>query len=466
MRSNALGLSLAWLHACAGLVVVRNESGAILADLAGSAWHMSFGLPLNGNYSVTLTAPANLCRETTVPAQVPGTVVLGGGFYEAECSYETRARVAQRMNAIGIVYSGQLHTPFDWDGTSWDGITLFTAVVGEYADGYAAVAAAVREHGGARLEIVTEPTPLDDVPFAIFQWAFFSLLLLPSVVCIVAGTRQLYVLYRAHEQSTARLVISLETVSQALFFVRNLNGPGYDITHQMLIPHFVYRFLFSVFFDIHMLVMLIVSNQLRSTIQQIHRRMQTTRSSHRYSDRSERKTDGGSEFSVAQITVEKARTIHAVCSDARHPTIIAFVTVLIVCDIVFAIMEGLFLRAPEPIVIVIVQCLFFLAMGIYYLRQALTIDRALSQASQFQARASSRVRHFSKSVRRVGITLICCFLAFVCFLVLYQILAEEGVTFYVLTTVASFLFFVGQVSGSRSRSRSRSRSLLPPSSSP
>jgi PTH1 family peptidyl-tRNA hydrolase len=39
-------------------------------------------------------------------------------------------------------------------------------------------------------------------------------------------------------------------------------------------------------------------NGLRSTIQQIHRRMQTTRSSHRYSDRSERKTDGGSEFSV------------------------------------------------------------------------------------------------------------------------------------------------------------------------
>lgn len=48
--------------------------------------------------------------------------VRAGDFKSDGCSFESRARYAAAANATGLLYLGNLHSPFDWDGTSHAGL--------------------------------------------------------------------------------------------------------------------------------------------------------------------------------------------------------------------------------------------------------------------------------------------------------------------------------------------------------
>ena len=92
---------------------------------------------------------------------------------------------------------------------------------------------------------------------------FFAVLCLVLMVCASAfGVYQVYRLREAIDRSSIA-VIALETLSQMFFFLRTLNGPGFDVGYRMVLPHPVYRMMQSLFQDLNMIALLIVGGQLR-----------------------------------------------------------------------------------------------------------------------------------------------------------------------------------------------------------
>ena len=259
-------------NAVHGLQVI-NASGVIVYAASDAAWRMPFGVVLDGVFQlVAMNSIADLCKIPLNHApSLTGHVVLGGSFFGAGCSYESRARGAQARNASGIIFSGFMHTPFDWDGTDRSDLaSLGTAVIDEANGVYDSVQAAVAATRPIKSSIVLHATrtPLLDTSFATFQWALCALILAMCVGNVCTGLVMMVRLLRLRRHDSAKLVVALEVLSQCFFLIRSVAGPGYDLTHPLVLPNFVYRLFLSLWIDCHMLAMVLVFSQLHRTIEQ------------------------------------------------------------------------------------------------------------------------------------------------------------------------------------------------------
>ena len=223
----------------ADATIVYNSVGVPIFTGPAYVYDMNFGHGFRGNYSLTKVGSySDLCSSPSSfgASSLSGMVVLAGDFYAAGCSYEARARGAQARNATGILYEGSLHSPFDWDGSDRSGLgSLGAAFAWTYGDFYSDIDAAL-DNDGQTIHMVTSPTPLLDTGFQIFQWILAGIVHCVCVCSISAGGLRMYQLHGDAKMTLSRVTICLEMLSQTFLLVRELNGPGYDLTHPVS-PH-------------------------------------------------------------------------------------------------------------------------------------------------------------------------------------------------------------------------------------
>ena len=254
---------------------VDSAHGAIISDMSGELKYIAvrtavFQMPwggLSGQHTIVIPPKEGDLCLLDGPSW-DGKVVLGESFYGPGCSYEQRALAAQRRNAAGILFKGSgEHSPFDWDGSPQQGLANGSVVL---ALQYDCILAATQAAGGqANIDISPTRTPLSETWYQILGWALFAAIALPLLASVVTGLRQQLSFYHFGMEVATRAIVSMEIVSQSLFLVRMLNGPGYDLGWQSLVPHFVSSLSFSSFQGLHLLALLLVSNQLRRTKLQI-----------------------------------------------------------------------------------------------------------------------------------------------------------------------------------------------------
>ena len=109
-----------------GSVGIRlfNAAGGILASgPAGNVFSSPWSSAMVGNFSMLSVPDAQLCEFPAggTDNSWAGQAIFAGPF-GVGCSYETRARVAQARGASGVLYKGDLHSPFDWDGSAQTGL--------------------------------------------------------------------------------------------------------------------------------------------------------------------------------------------------------------------------------------------------------------------------------------------------------------------------------------------------------
>ena len=158
-----------------------------------------------------------------------GYVVGGKGFYGALCSYETRARIAKQRNASGILFNSDLHSPFDWDGSSQEELAPASFV---YKHVYGCIEGAVLTAAGplgssTAIELLSSgATPLEGGWYLVLNVALDAFIMSFVLVNILTGLWQQHrFILHAMERST-RAVVGLETISQSFHLIRLLNGPG------------------------------------------------------------------------------------------------------------------------------------------------------------------------------------------------------------------------------------------------
>lgn len=204
---------------------ILNATGHVLYSTAtNSIFSMPWG-GLSGTFPVLavndMTEGSALCGGGE--SNWAGKIILAGRFYGPGCSFETRARNSR--NAAGLLFSGSLHNPFDWDGTAHEG--LMPSAVANYAVYDCAKSAVLAAGGEATIEITSAQTPLMDAGFQAFSWVFNAPLLIMMWMNIAAAAWQLYRLGNHKVDLSTRAVVCLEATSQLMLFFRQLNGPGY-----------------------------------------------------------------------------------------------------------------------------------------------------------------------------------------------------------------------------------------------
>jgi hypothetical protein len=108
---------------------------------------------------------------------------------------------------------------------------------------------------------------------------------------------------------------------------------------------------------------------------------------------------------------------------------------LVVLDFVVAVSDALYNVVFETTFIAtILNTLFYGGMGMYYTKQGGNIARALEETAGAIG-ANSRVRQFSRNVRRTGQSLIMTFIMLLFTNVLLLILSGTGVLYYVIPTI-------------------------------
>jgi hypothetical protein len=245
----------------AGTVVYRARAGSVF----GMPWNALVGTHTIVNGSTDLSS---LCALDGTSWD--GKVVLGGAFYGPGCSYERRAIAAATRKAAGVLFRGQHHSPFDWDGSSQRGLADSSVALDTE---YACIEKAVAELGGeATIQLSPVPTPLSQTWYLALGWAWFAVILAALLVSICVGAWQQWRFWRYGMEMSSRAVVGMEMVMLSMLFIRMLNGPGYDHGWQSLIPHYASRMALSLTFSLHLLAMLLVSKQLRRTQEQVEQR--------------------------------------------------------------------------------------------------------------------------------------------------------------------------------------------------
>ena len=379
-------------------LIVRDANGTALVERSGSTWRLPFGTPLHGTYPIVAKGPSELCSADTWRAS-SGVVVLGGGFATAGCSREQRARLALSANATGVLFAGQLHSPFDWDGSQLDELSRLQTGLADRPH-YDDVYDAVRNRGGIWLTIDATPsTPLLDLAFASAQWVVCVLLLILIGTNVCYGLWKHTVMMVNGEKGMGRVVIATEALSQSCLFVFSLAGPGFDLTHKLLYPNLCYRLFFSLYFDLHILGILLVSKQLRYHIDLLERGPSS------FSGELDR--GASSELSGLSIStiVLGARSCWQRVIDGRHELMALAVVVYIVLELILAVMDGLYVEEASVLsgVVTIVNSLFFVLMGVYYVVMTLRIQRMLADGHRHLSHAS-QVRLIPLLTRRRPLT--------------------------------------------------------------
>jgi len=425
------------------LMLLRVNGVPIARAGAGNVFEMPWGVPLQGVYPVLRPDPGGdgpLCDAGSV-MDWAGRVVLAAAFYGPGCSYEARARLAADRGARGLLFDGAYHSPFDWDGSSRRMLSDAAVVV---HDVYACLDDAVRTatHGATATNVTLEVnltstrTPLAQTWYTAFGGGLDGLLLMIVLSNVLLGAWQQYNFYRVRMEPSTRTVVALEMVSQAMIFVRLLNGPGWDVGWRSVIPHWTYRLTQSLFTDVHMLAMLVVARQLRRTIAQIHRRQSPARSPTTLSEKSAtlKVVSVGDAFSGARQWCRswRRRRCHRW---ACHSLIEIFVVLFAIADISVALLDSNYQIVDALVILMFaLQTLFFLFMGVLYYQQARKIEALLSQIKGLSS-SNARIHLFSRNVARVGLLLVCAFLFLVlcCALLL---LGLSGLPYYVALSVA------------------------------
>ena len=428
-------------------LVVRNASGGVIVEFPpGNAFRMPFGFPLKGTYNVRVHRDP--C-STDAWSDLSGFVVLGGGFDTGGCSREHRTRLGQAANATGIVFAASLHTPFDWDGSTWSELsTVGTAALWTGDASYAEVSEAIEHRGGVSLTIDATPTtPLLDLDFAIMQWVLCALLLTFIAGIAVHGMYKTFAMTIHGESGTPRKVVTIETLSVVCMLVRSLAGPGYDLTHQLMYPNLVYRVFESLWADLHLIAMLLISKQLWHNMNLLERRATQPCSSPDQS-RTRRSSSLDSLMSRLSSTVSK----QGFKRSWQHVSLSIAVVIFIVIDTAFLLdfiirsslsEKSHDLTEEQMQYLSIHASLNIVAMGLYYMQQARRIQSKLKLAQNFH-HGGTRVKKFSQNVSRVGACLVTSFVFMALFFVVYMVLSPQDKRFYIITTILSTMFFFMQ----------------------
>lgn len=465
----ALVAPLALATPSSSQLTVANASGSVLLAVgADRAWQLPWAPSLEGTFALSAPRIETLCQGATASSWA-GLVILGEGFSSPGCSYESRATAAGGAGAAGIVFSGREHNPFDSDGSTRSAADSGRAAAALLdAKIYSELLEPmVKRHPPGSLTLTIAPpgrTPLTEASFAAAQWAGVALILAAVAVNLVAAALQLLWRFRsARMELSTRMVVSLELLSQVFLLLRTLDGPGYDRTHAAITPNWLYRLTLSLYQDLHMLAMMLVSKQLRRTIEQIEGMQATSwaaemevrmeaKAATRQISKLSRSSSGLGEVSRA-VELGIVSCCLATCRLARrrHDLLVAFVLLVVLTDVVVAALDGAFLLDPvASLVVTLVQTLFFGCMGGYYLVSAARITRLMAATSKlFGDETSStklRVSQFSRNVKRAGVLLISCFIAMVVGLLTLVIFDGGGVThYYVVPTCVVSVFFLMQV---------------------
>ena len=392
-----------------GLRVTDSSGSVLVSAAADTVFSMPWSRGFAGTYSI-MQAPENLrdlcIANSTTMASWAGSVVLSSSFYAPGCSYEKRAELAMQSGAAGLLFNGAMHSIFDWDGGSQADLAPSTVTLGPV---YECVAAAVDAAGGAAtIELTPGPSPLQATWFIALSWVLNATLLIAELASMCAGLWQSWRFSKYGMEPSTRLVVGMETLSQAFMFIRNLNGPAYELAYQSIMPHYVYRVSFSLFNEIHMLAMLLVSKQLRRTIEQIN-------------------VMGANEDGNTRSCFKR----HI------HGFIAALVVIACLYDFAIACLDSTYQSDFSlTVIIYIFNVLFFGSMGYYYYRQGNTILRMLKEASHLGG-SNERVTQFSRNIRRVGVLLMLTFLLqLVCWMLVLSL--DPNTTLYYVGTSVFF----------------------------
>jgi len=433
------------------LMLLRVDGVPIARAGAGNVLEMPWGAPLKGMYPVLRPEPGGdgpLCDSGSA-VEWTGRVVLAAAFYGPGCSYEARARLAAARGARGLLFDGAYHSPFDWDGSSQRMLPDAAVVLHDvYACLDDAVRTALHGVGGdtavaaaanvtLEVNLTSTRTPLAETWYTAYGGGLDALLLLLVLSNVLIGARQQYNFHRVRMEPSTRTVVALEMVSQAMIFVRLLNGPGWDVGWRSVIPHWTYRLTQSLFIDIHMLAMLVVARQLRRTIAQIHTRHDPARSPTSLSEKS------GATPKVGSVSEIWSGACHRCSSWLRrrcrgwacHSLIDLFVVLFAIADVSVALLDSNYQIVDALVILMFVlQTLFFLFMGVLYYQQARKIQVMLSRVRGLSV-TNARIHLFSRNVARVGLLLVCTwFLLVVC--CAFLLLGVSGLPYYVALTAA------------------------------
>lgn len=386
----------------AGTVVYRARAGSVF----GMPWNALVGTHTIVNGSTDLSS---LCALDGTSWD--GKVVLGGAFYGPGCSYERRAIAAATRKAAGVLFRGQHHSPFDWDGSSQRGLADSSVALDTE---YACIEKAVAELGGeATIQLSPVPTPLSQTWYLALGWAWFAVILAALLVSICVGAWQQWRFWRYGMEMSSRAVVGMEMVMLSMLFIRMLNGPGYDHGWQSLIPHYASRMALSLTFSLHLLAMLLVSKQLRRTQEQVEQR--------RDADDVEDEAEG--------LCTRYGREVHSGFA--------IFFLCVVTIDLALAILGATYRENDLLVSVIFILNVFLLGgMGVYYLRTARSIQGLLSEASRLSCSSgtTARVVQYSRNIKRAGILLLLefVFLVALCILV---VLRDGSLVYYVGTTL-------------------------------
>lgn len=253
-----------------GIRVLDALGGVLANGPTGNVFLPPWRLALNGTYPLlSVTDSAQLCDPPSSDAANSWAdhVVLMGNFYFGGCSYETRARVAQQRGAAGLLFQADLHNSFEWDGSDHTGLPPSAFVYSKVYDCLFSNAT-----GSASVDILgVDASPLEGGWYLTLN-IILAVIILPLILSnVVLGLWQLHRFHIFSMDSSTKAVVGLEMVSQAIFFAKILNGTGYDHGWPILLPHWASRLTISVYQDIHMIALLLVSKQLRRTVEQINK---------------------------------------------------------------------------------------------------------------------------------------------------------------------------------------------------
>ena len=404
--------------------LVLDDAGMVVASAPPLNIYDSVWSPLSaGNYSL-LREPsaAELCDGPADPSAWAGKLILGGKFaIRTMCPYRQRALVAAQAGAAGILFRGKPHSPFDWSGWAVDSASLAPAsflFMSTYDCVGAAIgteAAPLQTDGGNLTLAFLESSVTPLVGLYTGASIFFAVLCLVLMVCASAfGVYQVSRLREAIDRSSIA-VIALETLSQMFFFLRTLNGPGFDVGYRMVIPHWVYRIMQSLFQDLNMIALLIVGGQLRQTMKQV--------TSAGYSDR-----DSAEE--------EPSNAALSWLKHHRHLLFNCVVLLVILLDLFIAILDSIYdsFMSDINIVVMVFHLFFFGFMSWYYYAQTKRVDNALKKISKvLGAGANERMALFSRNVGRVSRALAATTSLLVLFCVFLITLPGATEIYYALT---------------------------------